>query len=119
MHVAFLVYLLTLGAIIAIGAKTRHLCWGPALVAIFLLIWARNLILTAQLLSPFNAIRFTGAYIVVSVAIAAAISAGLRLGRPMPNSASSSSPTRFHPGLPLHRLVPGGVPRRSRFSSTS
>lgn len=78
MHAAFLVYLLALGAILAFGVKTRFLRWGPALVAIFLLIWA-DLILTAQLLSPFTAINVTGAYITASLAIAAIMSAGLRL----------------------------------------
>src|SRR5947207_5014667 len=77
MHAAFLVYLLALGAILAVGVKTRFLGWGPALVAIFLLIWA-DLILTAQLLSLFSAIGATGAYVAASLAIAAIISVGLR-----------------------------------------
>jgi hypothetical protein len=78
MHAAFLVYLLALGAILALGVKTRYLRWGSALVAVFLLIWA-DLILTAQLLSPFSAIGVAGAYIVASIAIAAVIAAALRL----------------------------------------
>ena len=76
MHAAFLVYLLALGAILALGVKSRFLGWGPALVAIFLLIWA-DLILTAHVLSPFSAIRITSAYIAVSLAIAAITSFGL------------------------------------------
>ena len=78
MQAAFLVYLLALGAILALGVKTRYLGWGPALVAVFLLIWA-DLILTAQLLSLFSAIYVTGAYVAASLAIAAIICAGLRL----------------------------------------
>ena len=77
MHAAFLVYLLALGAILAVGVKSRFLGWGPALVAIFLLIWA-DLILTAQLLSLFSAIYLTGLYVAASLAIAAIISVGLR-----------------------------------------
>src|SRR5260221_14144205 len=78
MHAAFLAYLLALGAILARGINIRPLKWGPALVAIFLLIWA-DWILTAQLLSLFSAIHFTAAYIVASLAIAMFISVGLRL----------------------------------------
>jgi hypothetical protein len=78
MHAAFLAYLLALGAILALGVKTRYLRWGPALVAIFLLIWT-DLILTAQLLSLFSALDVMGAYVIVSVAIAALIAIGLRL----------------------------------------
>src|SRR5882724_5918262 len=78
MHAAFLLYLLALGAILALGVKTRYLGWGPALVAVFLLIWA-DLILTAQLLSLFSAIYVTSAYVAVSLAIAAIICVGLRL----------------------------------------
>src|SRR4051794_33184807 len=77
MHTAFLVYLLALGAILAVSVKTRYLGWGPPLVVIFLLVWA-DLILTAQLLSPFSAIGVTAAYIVVSVAVAAIASTALR-----------------------------------------
>lgn len=77
MHAVFLVYLLALGAILALGVKTRFLGWGPALVAIFVLIWA-DLVLTAQLLSLFSAIYVMSAYVAASLAIAAIISAGLR-----------------------------------------
>jgi len=77
MHAAFLVYLLALGAILAVGVKSRFLGWGQALVAIFLLIWA-DLILTAQLLSLFSAIGSTGIYIVASLAVAAVLSIALR-----------------------------------------
>jgi hypothetical protein len=77
MHAAFLVYLLVLGAILAVGVKTRFLGWAPALVAIFLLVWA-DFILTAHLLSLFSAIHFTGVYVAASLALAAAMSAGLR-----------------------------------------
>jgi hypothetical protein len=76
-HAAFLAYLLALGAILALGVKSRHLRWGPALVAIFLLLWT-DLILTAQLLSLFSAIYVMSAYVVASLAIAATISVGLR-----------------------------------------
>src|SRR5207253_1775273 len=61
----------------ALGVKTRHLGWGAALVAIFLLTWA-DLILTAQLLSLFSAIGVRSAYVAASLAIAAIISVGLR-----------------------------------------
>lgn len=77
MHAAFLAYLLALVVILIPGVKSRHLRWGPALVAIFLLVWA-DLILTAQLLSLFSAIYVMSAYVVASLAIAAAISFGLR-----------------------------------------
>src|SRR4051812_25491722 len=77
MHAAFLAYLLALGAILTVGVKTRYLGWGPALVAIFLLVWA-DLVLTAQLLSLFSAMGVTGAYVAASLAIAASISVGLR-----------------------------------------
>src|SRR5260221_5617804 len=78
MHAAFLAYLLALGAILARGINIRPLKWGPALVAIFLLMWA-DWILTAQLLSLFSAIHFTAAYMVSSLVIAMFISVGLRL----------------------------------------
>ena len=77
MHAAFLAYLLALVAILVPGVKTRYLCWGSALVAIFLLVWT-DLILTAQLLSLFSAIYVMSAYVVTSLAIAAIISVGLR-----------------------------------------
>src|SRR4051794_33916694 len=77
MHAAFLVYLLALGAIFAFAVKTRMLGWGPALVAIFLLIWA-DLVLTAQLLSLFSALGATSIYVASSLVIAAIVSAGLR-----------------------------------------
>ena len=77
MNAAFLAYLLALAAILALGVKSRHLRWGPALVAIFLLLWT-DLILTAQLLSLFSAIYVMSAYVVASLATAVTISVGLR-----------------------------------------
>ena len=102
MHADFLLYLLALGAILALGVKTRYLGWGPALVAIFLLIWA-DLVLTAQLLSLFSAIGVTSAYIAASLAIAAIISLGLRR---VPLEAELSVPEFSNPFSPqLSRAI--------------
>jgi hypothetical protein len=76
-YVMVAAYFLALGGILAIGVRSPHLRWQSAILAIFLLGWA-VLILTAQLLSLFSAIGSTIAYIVASLGIAAAISAGLR-----------------------------------------
>ena len=78
MHLAALVYVLALAAILAIGAKSPHLSWSRALIAVFLLIWA-DLILTAQVLSLFSAINVTWAYICVSLIVAAAMAGGAEL----------------------------------------
>ena len=67
-YVYFIVYLLSLGAILAFGVKTQYLRWAPALIAIFILIWA-DLILTAQALSLFSAIYITSGYVGASLAI--------------------------------------------------
>ena len=77
MHLAFLLYLIALSGILAVGVKSSRLGWPSALVAIFILIWS-VLILTAQILSLFSAINNTIAYIGLSVLIAAATSIGLR-----------------------------------------
>lgn len=96
MHAAFLVYLLALGAIVTLGVKTRFVGWGPALVAIFLLIWA-DLILTAQLLSLFSAMYIRSAYVAASLAIAAIIAVGLRR---VPPEAGLSVPEFSNPLSP-------------------
>ena len=93
MSAAYFAYLLALGAILARGVKTPNLRWGPALVAIFLLIWT-DLILTAQLLSLFSAIYVAGAYVVASLAIAAVLSIGLRF---VPHDAEPDFPEFANP----------------------
>jgi hypothetical protein len=93
-HAAFLAYLPALGAIVALGVKTCYLRWGPALVAIFLLIWA-DLILTAQLLSLFSAIYLTSAYVLVSLAIAVLVSIGLRFVPPVAEPSFPEFPNPF------------------------
>src|SRR5579859_2256564 len=77
MSAACLVYFLALGAIFALGLRSRYLAIGPFLVAMFLLIWM-DLILTAVLLSLFSSIGHFGAFVATSLAIAALISIGLR-----------------------------------------
>jgi hypothetical protein len=77
MHLAFLLYLIALSGILAVGVKSPRLGWPGALVAIFILVWS-VLILTAQTLSLFSAINVTSAYIALSLFIAAVTAIGLR-----------------------------------------
>ncbi len=99
---AFSAYLLALGAILAAGLKGCGLRRGPALVALFLLIWA-DLILTAQLLSIFAAIDGMAGYIAASLAIAAVISIGLRFVPPGAEPDFPEFPNPFSP--PFSRYV--------------
>jgi hypothetical protein len=98
MHFLALSYLLGLGAILWMGVKSSHLHWSRALIAIFLLLWA-VLILTAQVLSLFAAINVTWAYIGLSMLIAVAISAGLRLIVPERDLTFREFPSPFGPRL--------------------
>lgn len=77
MHILFLLYVATLGGLVAAGIRSPFLRRGPLLIAVFLLVWA-DLVLTAQLLSLFAALNSAAAYIVTSLALAALLGAGLR-----------------------------------------
>jgi hypothetical protein len=78
MHLLALGYVLVLAAILAFGVRSSHLSWPRAIIAIFVLLWA-DLILTAEVLSPFSAMNSFVAYTVSSILIAAAGSLALRL----------------------------------------
>jgi hypothetical protein len=78
MTIACLAYFPALGVIFALGVRSLHLTAGAVLVSIFVLVWA-DLVLTAEVLSPFSAIGSFDAYVAASLAIAILISAGLRL----------------------------------------
>jgi hypothetical protein len=78
MHLAALLYLVVLSAILAFGLRSRFLNWPRVVVALFLLVWSA-LIVTAHLLSVFHALGSTPAYIIASIALAALIAGGLRL----------------------------------------
>jgi hypothetical protein len=78
MHLLFLLYLLSLGAMLVIGVRSPFLRLGPLLVAVFLLIWI-DLVLTAQVLSLFSALSSMAAYVATSLAIAIMLGAGLRM----------------------------------------
>ncbi|HWM49442.1 MAG TPA: hypothetical protein VNR11_21285 [Xanthobacteraceae bacterium] len=77
MHALAAAYVVALGAVLAFGVRSRCMPWARVLLAVYLLLWA-VLILTAQVLSLFSAINVTGAYIGVSLAIAAGFSLLLR-----------------------------------------
>ncbi|MCP6768988.1 hypothetical protein NL529_29505, partial [Klebsiella pneumoniae] len=74
-------YFACLVTILAAGVKSRNLSWGGTGIAIFILGWA-VLILTAQCLSLLSAINVTGAYVTVSLALAAMTAFGLHLIAP-------------------------------------
>jgi len=71
------IYLLVLTGVLAAGLRSARLGWLRAAMAVFVLLWA-VLIVTAQLLSLFSALNVTWLFTGVSIAVAAAASAGLR-----------------------------------------
>jgi hypothetical protein len=77
MHFLIVIYIVSLSTILATGVASPYLRWSRASVAIFLLLWT-DLILTAQILSLFSALNNTGAYIVISIAVAAGLALGCR-----------------------------------------
>src|SRR5689334_13639307 len=81
MHLLAALYLCALIAILTLGMHGLRLSWLSKTIALFLLIWA-VFIVTAQILSLFSAINRTGEYIGLSIALAAAAAAGLRLIAP-------------------------------------
>src|SRR5438445_5219861 len=81
LHILAAIYLLVLTAVLAAGVRPAQLGWLRAIVAVFLLVWA-VLIVTAQLLSLFSALNVTWLFTGVSIAVAAAASAGLLKIRP-------------------------------------
>jgi len=82
MHSLAVIYFLVLAAILVAGVKSPQLGWLRTALAVFVLTWA-VLILTAQFLSLFSALNVTWLFTGVSIAIAAATSAGLRKIRPL------------------------------------
>lgn len=81
MHLLAALYLCALIAILTLGMHGLRLSWLSKTIALFLLIWA-VFIVTAQILSLFSAINRTGEYIGLSIALAVAAAAGLRLIAP-------------------------------------
>lgn len=81
MHILYVLYVVTLGGLLAAGLRSPFLRRGPLLIAIFLLIWA-DLVLTAQLLSLFTALNSMAAYIATSLGLAVLLGAGLHAVAP-------------------------------------
>jgi hypothetical protein len=81
MHLLAALYLCALIAILTLGMRGLRIGWLSKTIALFLLIWA-VFIVTAQILSLFSAINRTAEYIGLSIALAVAAAAGLRLIAP-------------------------------------